>query len=104
MSLLITSAAPIIGFLASNRFSAPTITNALIQPIWCAISVHIPALITGRMSYVDVAWPWGLVIIGLLPIFHPSSNISWCPLNRAFLISAAYLLAGLRMGLGGIKI
>ena len=104
MSLLVTSAAPIIGFLASNRFSGPAIANAIIQPSWFLISVHVPALITGRMSYVDIAWPWGLVIIGLLPIFHPSSNISWCPLNRAFLISAAYLLAGLRMGLGGIRL
>ena len=104
MSLLISSVAPIIGLLASNKFSAAAVANLLIQPIWFAISVHIPALITGRMSYVDIAWPWGLVIIGLLPIFHPDSNVSWYPLNRANLISGAYLLAGLRMGLGAIRL
>ena len=103
MSLLVTSSAPIVALFISNRFVAPAVANAAIQTLWFAISVHIPALITGRMSYVDIAWPWGLVVIGLLPIFHPSSNVSWWPLNRANLVSAAYLLAGLRMGLGGIR-
>ena len=104
MSLLLTSTAPIIGLLTSSRFAGATITNALVQLVWFAISVHIPALITGRMSYVDIAWPWGLVIIGLLPVFHPNSNMSWCPWNRANLISGAYLIAGLRMGLGAIRL
>ena len=104
MSLLLSSIAPIIGLVASKQFCGAALTNAWIQPIWFALSVHIPALITGRMSYVDIAWPWGLVIIGLLPVFHPSSNISWCPLNRANLISGAYLIAGLRMGLGAIRL
>ena len=75
MSLVLTSIAPIAGLLASNQFYAAAVTNALIQPIWFALSVHIPALVTGRMSYVDIAWPWGLVIIGLLPVFH-SSNLT----------------------------
>ena len=104
MSLLVTSFAPVIGLLASSQFSAPALTNLIIQPIWFLISVNIPALLTGRMSYVDIAWPWGLVMIGLVPIFHPNSNVSWSPLNRATLISGAYLLAGLRMGLGAIRL
>ena len=104
MSLLVSSISPIFALAASSRFFAPTVTNALIQLVWFAVSVHIPALMTGRMSYVDIAWPWGLVIIGLLPVFHPNSNMSWYPLNRANLISGAYLLAGLRMGLGAIRL
>merc|ERR1711936_1507028 len=104
MSLLITSLAPVIGLLASSQFYAPALTNLIIQPIWFLISVNIPALLTGRMSYVDIAWPWGLVMIGLVPIFHPNSNVSWSPMNRATLISGAYLLAGLRMGLGAIRL
>ena len=104
MSLLLTSIAPIIGLVASNQFSGAALSNAWIQPIWFALSVHIPALVTGRMSYVDIAWPWGLVIIGLLPVFHQSSNMTWCPVNRANLISGAYLIAGLRMGLGAIRL
>ena len=104
MSMLVTSSAPILAFFASSRFFAPAITNAAVQIPWFLISVHIPALVTGRMSYVDIAWPWGLVIIGLVPLFHPASNVTWFPLNRANLISTAYLLAGLRMGLGGIRL
>ena len=103
MSLVLTSIAPIAGLLASSQFYGAAVTNALIQPIWFALSVHIPALVTGRMSYVDIAWPWGLVIIGLLPVFHSSSNLTWCPWNRANLISGAYLIAGLRMGLGALR-
>ena len=104
MSLLFGSAASIVALLVSNKFYSPTVANAPVQLIWFAFSVHIPALVTGRMSYVDIAWPWGLVAIGLLPIFHPNGNISWSPLNRANLISGAYLIAGLRMGLGAIRL
>ena len=27
---------------------------------------------TGRMSYVDLAWPWGLVTLGLQPLLSPA--------------------------------
>ena len=29
----------------------------------------VPAFITQRMYYVDIAWPWGLVAIGALVLF-----------------------------------
>ena len=90
MSLLIGSAAPIVALLASNKFYSAAAANAPIQLIWFIFSVHIPALVTGRMSYVDIAWPWGLVAIGILPIFHPNGNVSWTLFNRANLVSGKH--------------
>ena len=29
---------------------------------------------TGRMSYVDLAWPWGLVTLGLQPLLSPAPD------------------------------
>ena len=103
MSLLIGSAAPIVALFASKKYYSAAVANTPVQLIWFLFSVHIPALVTGRMSYVDIAWPWGLVAIGLLPIFHPNGNVSWSLFSRGNLISGAYLIAGLRMGLGAIR-
>lgn len=58
----------------------------------------IPAWKTGRMSYVDIAWPWGLVLIGLLTYFCSTGH--WL---RVLIISTAYIFMGLRMGLGALK-
>ena len=59
----------------------------------------IPAYRTGRMSYVDIAWPWGLVLIGVLTYVFSSGD--WL---RVLVISTAYVLIGLRMGLGALKL
>lgn len=105
--MLLASAVVTGSFLFSNRFAQPARTNIILQLIWFAISVNIPALKTGRMSYVDIGWPWGLAVIGLLPLLHGESNacFSWSlsqVFNRANLVTVAYLVAGVRMGLGGI--
>ena len=53
------------------------------------------------MSYVDISWPWGLVLIGLCPLL----TRSWSQLDtRTLVVSAAYLVSGLRMGLGAIML
>ena len=52
------------------------------------------------MSYVDLSWPWGLFILGLCPLLSPSPAMVFT--TRTVLVMAAYSLAGLRMGLGGV--
>jgi len=59
----------------------------------------IPAFRTGRMSYVDIAWPWGLVLIGILTYTYSSGH--WL---RVLIVNATYVLIGLRMGLGALKL
>lgn len=57
----------------------------------------VPAFITQRMSYVDIAWPWGLVAIGVLILFLGDGY--W---PRKILIAGIYLFSGLRMGIGAL--
>ena len=63
----------------------------------------VPALVTGRMSWVDIAWPWGLVTIGLTPLLcPPETGAAWS--LRTVLVMGAFFAAGGRMALGEIKI
>lgn len=57
----------------------------------------IPAYLTQRMSYVDIAWPWGLVAIGLLVLFLGEGY--WL---RKSIVAGMYLFSGLRMGVGAL--
>lgn len=57
----------------------------------------LPAYFTQRMSYVDIAWPWGLVAIGVTVLALGEGY--WL---RIYIIAAIYLISGLRMGLGAI--
>jgi steroid 5-alpha reductase family enzyme len=51
------------------------------------------------MSYVDIGWPWGLTVIGILTwIYGEGDSI------RVVIVSIAYVFAGSRMGLGAIKL
>ncbi len=81
----------------SETFNAISSINGVTQLILFIIVVSIPAFITKRMSYVDIAWPWGLVCIGVLVLINGEGY--WI---RKYIISGMYLIAGLRMGIGAI--
>jgi steroid 5-alpha reductase family enzyme len=71
--------------------------NLATQAVLFIVIAAIPAYRTGTMSYVDIAWPWGLVAIGLqVPVCAPALG----PAGIA--ISVVYLAIGLRMGLPGL--
>jgi len=76
------------GFLVQNFF---------LQLAIFVLTACIPTYLTGRMSYVDIAWPWGLFFIGLQTVFLPGY---WL---RRYLISGAFLFAGFRMGIFAFK-
>ena len=40
--------------------------NTIGQVVLFTFVVCIPISRTGRMSYVDIAWPWGLVLLGIV--------------------------------------
>jgi len=82
--------------VASHTFSAAAVVNCALQLAVFVAAAQVPAWLTGRMSYVDVAWPYGLVSIGLLPWL--ASTGGWNV--RSCMVMAAYLVAGGRMGLG----
>lgn len=74
------------------------VVNLIAQVAWFIVSAHIPAVRTGIMSYVDLAWPWGLCIIGLVAMFMGSGDQ-----HLRILIGLVYLAMGLRTGLRSVK-
>ena len=96
---------PFIPFIAcwillfnSNNFQSIALINGIGQLVLFLFVVCIPIWKTGRMSYVDIGWPWGVALIGL---------ITYCQMNTTTLsktlIITAYILIGSRMGLGALK-
>ena len=82
----------------SNNFQSIAIINGMAQLILFLFVVCIPIWITKRMSYVDIGWPWGVALIGIIA-YCLSNNIT---LTKS-LIMIAYVLIGSRMGLGALK-
>lgn len=102
MSLFFLSLLPIVPLLLSPQLGDSALLNCVIQLGVFIVLANIPALVTGRMSYVDLAWPWGLVCLSLPSLISPHADQGW--LDRRTLVSLAYFLAGLRMGLGALAL
>ena len=81
----------------SQIFRVFTFWNLITQFLLFLFIVSIPALITKRMSYVDIAWPWGLVCIGVLSLYLGQGY--WL---KKIIISIIYIITGLRMGIGAL--
>jgi len=97
MDMFLLCLPPMVVLLLSNTFASTAIVNNILQLIVFIVTANIPCLVTGRMSYVDIAWPWGLVTIGLMPFLSDVRENSY----RANFVMIAYLVAGARMALGG---
>jgi len=78
--------------LSSAQLQAFTLSNVLVQAILFLLICIIPAIKTGRMSYVDLAWPLGLFFIGA-QVFWLSDELT----TRSCIIGGLYLFAGGRM-------
>ena len=92
MGFLTIFSPTVLVFLLTSQFQSPSVTNNILQTLVFLLTAHLPCLMTGRMSYVDIAWPWGLFIIGMLPLISPPPVSS----ARTYLVMAAYLIAGFR--------
>ena len=88
----------LIVLLSSSIFKEIGLINLLGQSILFTLVVCIPLWRTGRMSYVDIGWPWGLVLLGLISFVF--SDGYWL---RSLIVSLVVILIGLRMGLGALK-
>ena len=84
--------------LYSSSFSDLGLINGLGQLLLFTLVVCIPIWRTERMSYVDIGWPWGLVLLGLVSYWL--SGGYWL---RSLVVSTIVILIGLRMGLGALK-
>lgn len=80
-------------------FSSLSLMNGVLQLLLFFFLACLPAWQTRRMSYVDIAWPWGLVLIGVLAsIYGEGHDI------RVMIVGIIYIFMGGRMGMGAIKL
>lgn len=89
-----------LGFLIlafSQSFFEVSLINLLTQLVLFGLVVCWPIWKTGRMSYVDIAWPWGLVCIGVISILF-GEGASW----RVWAVGGIYIVIGMRMGMGAL--
>ena len=97
-SPLISFAVGWVLLLMTNSLASISFVNGVLQMLLFALVVCLPTWRTGRMSYVDIGWPWGLTVIGILTWVYSEGD----PI-RVALVSMAYIFAGSRMGLGALK-
>ncbi|QIZ77283.1 DUF1295 domain-containing protein [Ferrimonas lipolytica] len=98
----ITPLLPFLGgwlvLMLSNNFAAISAINGVLQLLLFALVVCWPTWTTGRMSYVDIGWPWGLVIIALVTMTFAQGEA-----QRVTAVVLAYGFAGSRMGLEALR-
>lgn len=56
-------------FFQIEKFQDFLVVNLIAQLLIFLFVACIPAYLTKRMSYVDIAWPFGLISIGIIVIF-----------------------------------
>ena len=84
-------------FFQIENFQNFLLINLISQIFIFLFIVCLPAYFTNRMSYVDIAWPFGLVAIGIISFFCGDGY-----LLKKSIISMLYIIAGLRMGIGAL--
>ena len=77
------------------------LTNAWVQTLIFILTAQLPSYVTGIMSWVDLAWPTGLVALGVQTFFNAGANTNpW----RTGLGALLYLFQGGRMALGATSL
>jgi len=84
-------------FFQIENFQNFLLINLISQIFIFLFIVCIPAYFTERISYVDIAWPFGLIAIGIISFFYGNGY-----LLKKSIISMLYIIAGLRMGIGAL--
>ena len=84
--------------LSSSTLASIGLINGGVQLALFIAVVCIPVWRTGRMSYVDIGWPLGVLLIGVLTLALLQDG--YC--LRTLMVSLVYLLIGGRMGLGAL--
>ncbi len=88
-----------VGALCSSsaQLTQLLLMNAGVQVTLFLLVACVPFLRTGRMSYVDIAWPFGVALIGAQVILFADGD-----LVRRMVVGGVYLFIGLRMGIAAL--
>ena len=92
----------VIGFLIlvfSQSFQQLSLINFATQMVLFGLVVCWPIWKTGRMSYVDIGWPWGLFCIGVISLLLGEGD-PW----RVNIVGGIYIIIGMRMGMGALQL
>lgn len=84
-------------FFLVSQFCDWFLWNTACQLMLFVPVVQIPALITGHMSYVDIGWPCGLVLLGINAVVYADGY--WM---RRWVTGGCMILHGSRMALGAL--
>lgn len=85
--------------LLTSSFNILPLLNGLAQLVLFGLVVCWPIWKTGRLSYVDIGWPWGLFVIGVLTLIF-GEGYYW----RVWIVAGVYIFIGMRMGLGALML
>ncbi|GLZ27866.1 hypothetical protein Lesp02_00560 [Lentzea sp. NBRC 105346] len=83
-----------VALLLAPATAGPAWWNLGTQVVLFTLLAAVPGYLTRHVSYVDVAWPWGLVGIGVVTVLT-ADRLSAVTVAAA----VAYLAMGARMGL-----
>ena len=87
----------VLTFSASSVMGELLLVNAVVQALLFIVVACIPFMRTGRMSFVDIAWPFGVALIGAQIILFGEADVV-----RRIIVGGIYLFIGLRMGVAAL--
>ena len=93
---------PVLILLSPNPLLDFFFRHSAIQFVFFTFTAVIPCIGTGRMYFVDFAWPWGLTIIGVYTyMYNLTTSSSESSFNlRKTIVCLCYVIHGTRMGMG----
>ncbi len=94
---MLMSMIPFVALMTSNKYNDFAFVNFVIQMVLFICVAMVPGYKTGRLSYVDIAWPWGLAVIGAETLLM-ATGTPW----RRISVGVVFLFIGGRMGLGAL--
>jgi len=97
LNLFFISLFSVIVFTEFDTLANLLLLNSILQVTLFILVACIPFLRTKRVSYVDIAWPFGVALIGVQILLMGDADFI-----RKLIVGSVYIFIGLRMGVGAL--